>query len=437
MIYILKDKLTPEKLQTLISNFISSEKPKLDNLYNYYLGIQNIRNKTYSDDSKPCNKITVNFCHQIVQQFLGFNVGVPVTYGVEDCIQDVLNYNDVTDKDSLLLKTALIFGKVYELQYYDSYGEKRFVAIDPRYSFDIYGDEIEADEMKAFVRMYCVDNTNTNTELNNWRVEVYDRENVYLFSCNSLFSNLTLIDSKKHYSNQVPVVAFYLNTEQQSIFEQIMSLQDAYNGLISSELDDWESFVDAYLILKNMSADTNDIQSMKTNRVLLMDSDSEAYYLTKNTNDTQINNMLDNIKDLIFKLSNAPDFSDPNFMGNSGKALQYKLTGFNNISKAIMDRMEKALRKRLELIEDGFVRLQGHDVFKNDEIKFTQNIPADELESAQIVNMLRGIVSNKTLLSILPFITDVDKELDEVKKENQENMELYSFENNSEPNDKQ
>ena len=45
---------------------------------------------------------------------------------------------------------------------------------------------------------------------------------------------------------------------------------------------------------------------------------------------------------------------------------------------------------------------------------FTQNIPANTLDTAQIVNQLRGIVSTKTLLGLLPFVKDVDEELKEI-----------------------
>ena len=50
-----------------------------------------------------------------------------------------------------------------------------------------------------------------------------------------------------------------------------MSLQDAYNTLQSSEIDDYESFVDAFLLLKGVTAEEEDIQDMRTNRILLMD----------------------------------------------------------------------------------------------------------------------------------------------------------------------
>jgi hypothetical protein len=53
---------------------------------------------------------------------------------------------------------------------------------------------------------------------------------------------------------------------------------------------------------------------MKQNRVLLMDTDAEASYLTKSVSDTQIENMLKNINDTIHKISNSPDFTEDTFM---------------------------------------------------------------------------------------------------------------------------
>ena len=196
-----------------------------------------------------------------------------------------MNYNDVTDKDNLFLRNALTFGKALELQYIDTDKKTRFDVIDTRFGIDVYSDELEKDELKYFIRMYCTDTT-TLTDTNNWRVEVYDNRNIYIYSANYTFTNLTLLDTQVHNFGQVPVTVFMLNEEAQSIFAQIMSLQDAYNTLISSEIDDWEAFVDCFLVLSGVTADKEDIQDMKENRILILDQDSSAEYLTKQVNDS-------------------------------------------------------------------------------------------------------------------------------------------------------
>ena len=427
MKYILSGELTQDKLREILQSWYIADQATLNKYYNYYIGKQAIMSKTYSDPSKPCNKIVTNFCHQIVQQYLGFNIGVPVTYEVSDDVMDILNYNDVTEKDNLLLRNALIFGKAFELQYLDEEKKERFDIIDTRFGIDVYGDELEQDELKYFIRMYCVDTIGLQTH-NNWRIEVYDSVNAYTYTCNSDFSNLNLTETMAHNYGQVPVTVLQLNDEEQSIFAQIMSLQDAYNTLVSSEIDDWEAFVDAYMVLKGVTANEEDIKDMKTNRVIILDPDSSAEYLTKQVNDGQIQNMLDNIKSMIFKMSNAPDFSDPDFMAQSGIALQYKLVGFNNVSKAIMNRMEKALRKRIELFQSiEILKGVNENSFADVTIRFTQNIPANTLDVAQIINQLRGIVSTETLLTLLPFVKDAKEELKKIDEENQKNMDMYGF----------
>lgn len=159
-----------------------------------------------------------------------------------------------------------------------------------------------------------------------------------------------------------------------------------------------------------------------------MDADAEAAYLTKNVSDTQIENMLKNINDTIHKIANSPDFNDEKLMAQSGIAMRYKLIGFENISSNIVANMTKALQKRIELI-CSILNLKGSDnQWRDIEIIFTRNLPTNINDTAQVINQLRGVVSDKTLLSLLPFIQDVDAELDQMKAEKEQNMSLYNFE---------
>lgn len=206
-----------------------------------------------------------------------------------------------------------------------------------------------------------------------------------------------------------------------------MSLQDAYNNLLSAEIDDFDAFADAYLILKGVVADSDDLATMKQNRVLLMDAEDSAEYLTKNISDTQIQNMLQNINDQIHKMSNSPDFNDEKLMAQSGIAMKYKLIGFENVSSAIVANMTKALQKRIELICEVLNLTDGLSMWRDIKITFTRNLPENTLETAQMVNQLRGLVSDETLLSQIPFITNPAEEVEKVKEQKQTSIDLYSF----------
>lgn len=210
-----------------------------------------------------------------------------------------------------------------------------------------------------------------------------------------------------------------------------MTLQDAYNNLLSSEIDDFDTFADAYLIMKGVVADADDLVEAKQKRAFCVDSDCEISYLTKNISDTQIENMLTNINDQIHKMSNCPDFNDEKLMAQSGIAMKYKLIGFNNVSSSIIANMTKALQKRIELICE-IINLTGDTALWRDiNIIFTTNLPENTLETAQMVNQLRGLVSDETLLSQISFIPNAQDEAKKIQAQKQANIEMYGFTSNS------
>ena len=94
---------------------------------------------------------------------------------------------------------------------------------------------------------------------------------------------------------------------------------------------------------------------------------------------------------------------------------------------AICARMKKALQRRIEII-CGIASLKlGEEVFRDIDISFTRNIPEDNTSIVNLVNALKGTVSDATLLAQIPFVKDVQAELEAVKTQKQENLSLYSF----------
>ena len=424
MRYIVSDDLGPEKIRQLLNHWQMNDRVKLQRKYDYYNGKQKILNKTYSDPSKPCNRVVTNYCRSIVSNFAGFNLGIPATYQVDDNVQYFLRYNDYIQKDTELLTQGLIFGVAYELLYIDSDGETRFENISPLYGFDIYSSDLSDDDMSAFVRIYTEENVDI-TQRNTNMVVVYTKDKITTYKTVGEFGSLEFVSEVPHSFGQVPVVAFNLNPEREGIFEQIIPLQDSYNEVLSAQLDELDMLVDSFLVLKGVSAEKEDIQDMKTNRVLLMDADSSAEFLVKNVNNSQIIEILTEIKKRIIEISTCPDFSAENFATTSGIALQYRLTGFRNTSLAFMSQLEKALRRRIELF--GWIEQIKGDKVTDFKITFTNNLPTNTLEIAQIVNQLRGLVSDETLLSQIPFVDDAEEELKKAQAEKQENMKLYDF----------
>lgn len=410
--------LTTTILNKFIQYFMTSDLPRLNKLKNYYDGKQDILMKYYEDRNKPCNKIVVNYCSGIVDNFNGYLTGNPISYTSNEDIEDileVLRYNDYKEEDSEFLKNALIYGKAYEIYYLDEDGEIRFNVLDTRQGFPIYSDDLNKD-LLYFVRIFPVDNLDT---LKGYYVEVYSKDTVDRFDMNDAYSNLRFISSEQHYFHQVPVTVFSLNRDEVGSFEKIMSMQDSYNELISASEDDFESFCDAYMVIRGMDVDDDELSKMKQNRILLLDEEGDVSYLTKDIKDTALNNMLDELNGKIHRVSNSPDFGDENFSNASGISLKYKLIGFENTASNIETRLVKALQKRIELISE-ILYIKNSVVWRDINIVVSRNLPVDIAEIVKTVNGLKGTVSNKTLLSQIPFIEDVDAELEKVGSENME-----------------
>ena len=429
MFYIAQDaELNVELLGKMINRFRTTVEPKLNKYKNYYDGIQAILNKAYADETKPCNKTVINYCKNIVDSYCGY-LATPgyISYSSRDDIEvvmDILRYNDYQAEDAEFLLNALTYGTASELMYIDSHGQTRFRTINPTTCFGVYDDSLTGD-LLYFVRMYKVSDWDYSDL---YKVDVYSDYNVKHYTMSGDNGYLQFISEEPHYFSQCPANIFNLPDEK-SIFDCIMSLQDSANELLSAEIDDFSAFCDAYLTLVGVDADSEDIAMMKENRVLVLPEGATASWLTKSASDAQVENILKRIHDSIYRIAQCPDFSSESFVGgvSSGIAIRYRLTGMETRAGKIEAEMKKALQRRIEII-CGIASLKlGEAVFRDINIDFKRNIPEDINSTIGLINSLKGSVSDATLLGQLPFIDDVNAELEALQEQKMHNIEMYSF----------
>ena len=381
-----------------------------------------------SDPSKPNNKIANAYASYITDTLVGYFIGEPITYTANDkvLIQDlnmILEYNDEADENAELAKNASIYGVAYEMLYLSEEDKMiRFKALNPKEVIPIFDKTVEQN-LLAVMRYYedydyVEDNTYTI-------VEVIDSKMVRRYK---LDTGLSLLEEYPHYFSMVPVAIFKNNEDETGDFEQVISLIDAYDKMESDSLNDFEYFVDAYLALYGFTADSEDIAQMKENRVLLMDEGTSAEWLTKQTSDAYVENMKNRLDKDIHKFAKCPNMSDEEFASNaSGIAIKFKLLGTENLVSIKERKFKRGLQQRLELMSMiNSVLREGFD-WRAIDIVFTRNIPSNDTDIANMVNTLKDIVSEETLLAQIPFVEDVQTELEKLKKEREENKELNPF----------
>jgi SPP1 family phage portal protein len=337
---------------------------------------------------------------------------------------DILKYNDYQAEDADLLLDALIYGVSAELMYIDKDGKTRFRLINPTSCFGVYDDSLTGD-LTHFVRWYKANDWDDSDIYN---VDVYSDYDIKHYKMSGLSGFLAFVSEEPHYFSQCPANILVLQDEK-SIYDCIISLQDAVNELLTSEIDDYSAFCDAYLGITGADADNDDVNIMKDSKVIVLPEGADIKWITKNMNDAQVENILKRIHDSIYRIAQCPDFSSESFVGgvSSGIAIRYRLTGMETRAGKIEAVIKKALQRRVEII-CGIASLKlGEEVFRDINIDFKRNIPTDITATIALVNSLRGLVSDATLIAQLPFVPDVNAELEALEAQKQAQINMYSL----------
>lgn len=380
------------------------------------------------DSSKPNNKIANAYASYITDTLVGYFIGEPITYTSNDSVllQDLnmmFEYNDEADENAELAKNASIYGVAYEMLYLSEEDKMiRFKTLSPKEVIPVFDKTIEQN-LLAVIRYY--DDYDYVEDKTFTIVEVIDNAKVRRLKWDNSF---TLLEEYQHYFAMVPVAVFKNNEEEIGDFEQVISLIDAYDKMESDSLNDFEYFVDAYLALYGYNADNEDVARMKENRVLLMDEGTSAEWLIKQTSDTYVENMKNRLDKDIHKFAKCPNMSDQEFASNaSGVAIKFKLLGTENLVSIKERKFKRGLQQRLELMSMiNSVLREGFD-WRAIDIIFTRNIPSNDADIANMVNTLKDIVSEETLLAQIPFVDDVQSELEKLKAEREENKQNNPF----------
>jgi SPP1 family phage portal protein len=401
------------------------EVARLDRLDEYYKGDHAILTRDRGDGvSLPNNKLVANHAKYITDIATGYVIGIPVKYegtGIDN-ITAAYKDTDIVSHDTELEKDLSIFGRGLELYFMssDDVPIPKVTVIDPRQIFLVVDDTVEYNSMFAvhYYQKYDIENAPIG-----WKVNVYTKDLIAYYQSAAL-SDFVLEDLKSHYYNDVPVVEIWNNEEQQGDYEQQITLIDAYNVLQSDRVNDKEQLVDAILKVTGFSFGDTFEESNKTIKLLkelkvleLPGAETDAAWLTKQLNETEVEVLKDAIKSDIHEFSMVPDMTDENFASNSsGVAMKYKLFGLEQLAVIKERYFVQGLRERLALFAT-ILGVKGKAVDITDvTITMTRNLPEDEVTVQELVS-LAGMVSNETLISQLPFVDDAAKETQKVNEQ--------------------
>ena len=389
---------------------------------------------------KPDNKLFHGFARYITNMATSYFAGRPVEYLIEDeeYKKELLPYlDDAYNFDYEISKEASKKGIAYELLYVTENSELRSRQYSAEDIIPIYS--ASPDEfLNGFIKLSAI--YNLDGYLKKERAAVYDKTDIYEFERGTGNGRFSLVDIRKHYLNDVPLIVYWNTQEMNSDYEGVISLIDAYDRAESNTANDMDYFTDAYLLIKGaegglVDEEGEDIllsdsdEALKNKRIMYLDEKGDAKFLEKDGDNSSIEEFKSRIFKDIFFVSQVPALTDESFAGDlSGIAIKYKLIGLEQLAIMKENRMRLAKAKKISMITDwiNWKKSKNYDASTVKQ-KYTRNFTENVSEIIDNVTKLTGVVSKRTQLDMLPqdIIHDTDKELKTIEEELKESEGFF------------
>lgn len=377
---------------------------------------------------------------------------------IEELISHVVDYNDDASHFFDMVLDFLVKRACYELYYKDKEtGEITIARSDALETVAIWDYSLP----KNLIGIYrIIQTTMANGEYQNM-VELttengkryyYDTpEKRKLFGTpayESKFGDEPLFKENKEerkpklWDDDIPATA----TEQEdglAIFEPIISLVRAYQQVIQNSRNTFKYNDEAILAVEGYSPenpmviqdeDGNEIinparqkedEYLLTAKTAYLGEGGKMYWVEKNVNDSALQNHKKTLMDIICLCSFCPNMTDLGFTSaDNNSALEKKFFSLQQYIATFEGEFKKGLLRRWEIILNKFNKDKGkHYDFRDIEVELQRNMPTDEATRTDIALKLRGLLSDKTVIDLLPLNLDSQNEIDKMDLQNQENIE--------------
>lgn len=422
----LEEEITAEVVDKFI-NLHTASLPRYLRLNELYESRGPILEQEAKALDKPDNRLVVNNAKEIVDNYNGYFIGIPVKVSHENkdintFIKDFRNRNDMDDNESELSKICALYGHGFEYIYQNEESETCCIYNNPLDMFIVYDDTIQQNPLFA-VRYYPTDDGIEGQLFT-------ETEELAILSSGG---ETILTDSKPVYYNGVQVIEWIENEERMSVIEPVESLVNAYNKALSEKANDVDYFADAYLALLGAELDESGVAKIRDNRIINLFGTDDASkivvkFLDKPDGDATQEHLLNRIERLIYEKSMVANINDESFGNASGVALEFKLQPMKNLSINKERKVKSAMRRRFKLLFNLPTNVPAalKDEWQNLEYKFTRNIPRNIADEAETAAKLEGVVSKETQLGILSIVDNVKDEIGKMDKEN-ESISPYDF----------
>lgn len=390
----------------------------------------------------PNNKILDNQYGKMVDQKANYLLAKPVSFETENEAYKKAISGFLNNRFRRLLKSvgmsSLNGGIGWLHPYYNDAGQLAFMRFEP-YEVLPFWQDADHTELDAFLRLYIVEGYEGERPVVIEKVEYYTTEGVKRF----VLKDSRLIDdvespSGSHFSRvdddaetplnweRIPLIPFKFNAMEIPLINRVKSIQDAINTIESDFMNNMqEDARNTILVLVNY--DGTNLGEFRHNLaqygvVKVRSAEGgggDVKTLQMEVNADNYKAILDILKRALIENARGFDAKDERMNGNPNQMTIQSMYSDIDLDANGMETEYQASFEDLFWFLNVHLANTGAGDFEGQEVKviFNRDILINETESIEGCMKSLGVISNETIVSQHPWVTDTAEELKRIKSE--------------------
>lgn len=334
--------------------------------------------------------------------------------------------------------------------YYDDAGNFRYCITPAEECILIYDTNYE-DTLLQVIRYYNITQIKDGKKHIRKKVEwwtdkdvtyyMQDEEEMYLLDSSlsynpaphwweSVLRDGAEVRKEPHHWGRVPFVVLENNRERSNDLMPVKGLIDAYDLLSSDGTNNFLDLVDLYWVIQGYGGEAASAiaKKLKINKAVNI-SDSTGRVEAKQV-ELSAEGRLEWMKMLrrdIYHLGMGIDVDAETFgSAPSGVALKFRYAQLDLKVNKMIPKLKRAIKEFLWFVTDDYNRRNGTGY--NAElisVVLTKSMITNDMETVQMINLSKGLVSDDTLLAQHPFVDDVNNEKIALQEQRKREEEIY------------
>ena len=394
----------------------------------------------------PNNRIVNNQYALMVDQKTNYLVGKPFTMNCENKTYVDLLSKVFNRRFQRLLKyvceDSLNGGIGWLYPYYDDKGRLAFKHY-PAYDILPFWKDDDHTILDCAIRLYPQEVWNGYQKEIVEKVEIFKSDGLwrYIYQNDMLTPDVDAGEHENYFAvvdgegsveeynwTEIPLIPFKYNKQELPLINRVKTLQDGINTMLSDfENNMQEDARNTILILKNY--DGQDLgefrRNLSTFGAVKVRDDGGVETLQVEINAENYKSVLDLLKKSLIENARGYDAKDDRLSGNPNQMnIQSMYSDIDLDANGMETEFQAAFEQLLWFINQDFSNC-GLGDFENEEIQiiFDRDILINESEAIENCSKSVGILSTETIVEQHPWVTDVEVELAQLRKEKDEAME--------------